>query len=408
MSYHPSIFALPSRGKSSPPALTRSGIFDVNITLRNARLVLEDAVVEGSLTIADDRIVAIGDDEVGGRVEIDFEGDYLLPGLIDLHTDNMEHHFQPRPGVRWPSTLSAVLAHDWQMLGAGVTTVLDALSLGDYDSGGARTAMLDAAITGLTEAREAGLVKADHYLHFRCELSDPALLAIVERHIDNPALRLLSVMDHTPGQRQWHNTQLYREFRRKKNAQVWTDEEFADYLAGRRDDQTAYVVPGRAAIGALGRARNIRIASHDDTTVADVEELHADGIAISEFPTTLAAAQRARAFGMQIVMGAPNVVLGRSHSGNASAASLADAGLLDLLTSDYVPASLLHAPFILADRGMPLHEAITKVTANPADAIGMADRGRLKAGLRADLLRVRLVGSQPVIRGTWVAGRPYL
>lgn len=408
MSYHPSIFALPSRGESSPPALTRSGIFDVNITLRNARLVLEDAVVEGSLTIADDRIVAIGDDEVGGRVEIDFEGDYLLPGLIDLHTDNMEHHFQPRPGVRWPSTLSAVLAHDWQMLGAGVTTVLDALSLGDYDSGGARTAMLDAAITGLTEAREAGLVKADHYLHFRCELSDPALLAIVERHIDNPALRLLSVMDHTPGQRQWHNTQLYREFRRKKNAQVWTDEEFADYLAGRRDDQTAYVVPGRAAIGALGRARNIRIASHDDTTVADVEELHADGIAISEFPTTLAAAQRARAFGMQIVMGAPNVVLGRSHSGNASAASLADAGLLDLLTSDYVPASLLHAPFILADRGMPLHEAITKVTANPADAIGMADRGRLKAGLRADLLRVRLVGSQPVIRGTWVAGRPYL
>lgn len=408
MSYHPSIFALPWRGQSSPPALTKSGIFDVNITLRNARLVLEDAVVEGSLTIADDRIVAIGDDEVGGRVEIDFEGDYLLPGLIDLHTDNMEHHFQPRPGVRWPSTLSAVLAHDWQMLGAGVTTVLDALSLGDYDSGGARTAMLDAAITGLTEAREAGLVKADHYLHFRCELSDPALLAIVERHIDNPALRLLSVMDHTPGQRQWHNTQLYREFRRKKNAQVWTDEEFADYLAGRRDDQTAYVVPGRAAIGALGRARNIRIASHDDTTVADVEELHADGIAISEFPTTLAAAQRARAFGMQIVMGAPNVVLGRSHSGNASAASLADAGLLDLLTSDYVPASLLHAPFILADRGMPLHEAITKVTANPADAIGMADRGRLKAGLRADLLRVRLVGSQPVIRGTWVAGRPYL
>ena len=375
----------------------------MNTILKNARLVLEDSVVEGALSIADGHIAAVGDAATGGN-EIDFEGDYLLPGLIDLHTDNMEHHFQPRPGVRWPSTLTAVLAHDWQMLGAGVTTVLDALSLGDYDSGGARTAMLDAAITGLTEAREAGLVKADHYLHFRCELSDPALLGIVERHIDNPALRLLSVMDHTPGQRQWHNTQLYREFRRKKNSQVWTDEEFAEYLAGRQDDQTKYVVPGRAAIGALGRVRNIRIASHDDTTVADVEESYADGIAISEFPTTLEAARRAREFGMQIVMGAPNVVLGRSHSGNASAASLADAGLLDLLTSDYVPASLLHAPFILADRGMALHEAIAKVTANPADSIGMSDRGRLKPGLRADLLRVRLVGGQPVIRGTWVAG----
>ena len=379
----------------------------MNTLLKNARLVLEDKVIEGALSIADGHIAAVGD-VAGGGNEIDFEGDYLLPGLIDLHTDNMEHHFQPRPGVRWPSTMTAVLAHDWQMLGAGVTTVLDALSLDDYDSGGARTAMLDAAITGLTEAREAGLVKADHYLHFRCELSDPALLGIVERHIDNPALRLLSVMDHTPGQRQWHNTHLYREFRRKKNSQVWTDEEFAEYLAGRKEDQTKYVVPGRAAIGALGRARNIRIASHDDTTIADVEESYADGIAISEFPTTLEAARRAREFGMQVVMGAPNVVLGRSHSGNISAASLADAGLLDLLTSDYVPASLLHAPFILADRGMPLHEAVAKVTANPAASIGMADRGRLKPGLRADMLRVRLMSGQPVIRGTWVAGRAYL
>lgn len=372
-------------------------------SFRNARLVLQDAVIEGDLGIADGQITTVG--EASGGTEIELEGDLLLPGLIDLHTDNMEHHFQPRPGVRWPSTLSAVLAHDWQMLGAGVTTVLDALSLGDYDSGGARTAMLDAAITGLTEARDAGLVKANHYLHFRCELSDPALLGIVERHIDNPALRLLSVMDHTPGQRQWHNTQLYREFRRKKNSQVWTDEEFDEYLEGRRADQTTYVVPGRAAIGALGRARNLRIASHDDTTVADVEESHADGIAISEFPTTLVAAQRARELKMQIVMGAPNVVLGRSHSGNASAASLADAGLLDLLTSDYVPASLLHAPFILAGRGMPLHEAIAKITANAADAVGMVDRGRLAPGLRADLLRVRLVGDQPVIRGIWVGGK---
>lgn len=380
----------------------------MNITFRNARLVLEDAVVEAPLTIADGRIVAVGDGGTGSTVEIDFEGDYLVPGLIDLHTDNMEHHFQPRPGVRWPSTLMAVLAHDWQMLGAGVTTVLDALSLGDYDSGGARTAMLDAAITGLTEARADGLVRADHYLHFRCELSDPALLGIVERHIDNPALRLLSVMDHTPGQRQWHNTTLYREFRRKKNAQVWTDEEFAGYLAERQQNQTDFVVPGRAAIGALGRARNIRIASHDDTTVADVEESYSDGIAISEFPTRIEAARRARELKMQIVMGAPNVVLGRSHSGNVSAIDLAEAGLLDLLTSDYVPASLLHAPFILAERGMPLNQAIAKVTANPADAIGLSDRGRLAAGLRADLLRVRLVGGQPVIRGTWVAGRPYL
>jgi alpha-D-ribose 1-methylphosphonate 5-triphosphate diphosphatase len=369
----------------------------------NARLVLPHGVETGALSMAEGRFVAL-DRNAGADLEIDCEGDYLLPGLIDLHTDNLEHHFSPRPGVRWPSTLAAVLAHDWQMLGAGITTVLDALSLGDYDSAGARTAMLNAAIDGVTAARTQGLTRADHYFHFRCELSDPGLLPIVDRHLGNPALRLMSVMDHTPGQRQWKNTSIYRDFRRKKNAQVWTDEEFEIYLEERRANQRTHVVPGRARIGQAGKEFQIRIASHDDTTVADVEESHADGITIAEFPTTIEAAQRARALGMKIVMGSPNVVLGRSHSGNVSALELNEAGLLDVLTSDYVPASLLHAAFILAGKGVPLHEAIAKVTATPADILGFADRGRIAPGFRADLLRVRLVDGQPVIRGIWVNG----
>jgi alpha-D-ribose 1-methylphosphonate 5-triphosphate diphosphatase len=369
----------------------------------NATLVLPTGVEPGALSIADGTFRALGRDTVAA-VEIDCEGDYLLPGLIDLHTDNLEHHFNPRPGVRWPSTLMAVLAHDWQMLGAGITTVLDALSLGDYDSKGARTAMLNAAIDGVTDARARGLTRADHYFHFRCELSDPALLPIVDRHLGNPALRLMSVMDHTPGQRQWKNTKLYRDFRRKKNAEVWTDDEFEAYLEERRANQREHVVPGRARIGQAGREHEVRIASHDDTTIADVDESHADGITISEFPTTLEAAQRARDLGMKIVMGSPNVVLGKSHSGNVSALDLNEAGLLDVLTSDYVPTSLLHAAFVIAGRGVALHEAVAKVTATPADILGFADRGRIAPGLRADLLRVRLVDGQPVIRGIWVAG----
>ena len=371
--------------------------------LSNARLVLPHGVEAGALSIAGGCFVAL-DRDTGADTEIDCEGDFLLPGLIDLHTDNLEHHFNPRPGVRWPSPLMAVLAHDWQMLGAGVTTVLDALSLGDYDSAGARTAMLNAAIDGVTDARARGLTRADHYFHFRCELSDPGLLPIVDRHLGNPALRLMSVMDHTPGQRQWKNTKLYRDFRRKKNAQVWTDEEFEVYLDERRANQRDHVVPGRARIGQAGKDYEVRIASHDDTTIADVEESHADGITISEFPTTIEAARHARDLGMNIVMGSPNVVLGKSHSGNVSALDLNAAGLLDVLTSDYVPASLLHAAFILSDKGVPLHQAIAKVTSTPADVLGFADRGRIVPGLRADLLRVRLVDGQPVIRGIWVDG----
>lgn len=377
----------------------------MSLRLINARIVRTDAVEAGTFFIRDG---LIADDGPTDAPALDCEGDFVLPGLIDLHTDNVEHHLNPRPGVRWPSVLAAVMAHDWQLLGAGITTVLDALSLGDYDSAGQRTAMLDAAITGLTEARAAGLLKVDHYFHFRCELSDGLLLPLVERHIDNGSLRLASLMDHTPGQRQWHDLALFREFRRKKNARVWTDDEFTLYLAERRAHQQRYVPPGRVRIGELCRARGIPLASHDDTTRADVEESRRDGVAISEFPTTLAAARRARELGMTIVMGAPNIVLGGSHSGNVGAAELADAELLDVITSDYVPGSLLQAVFLLAARGFDLARAVAMASERPAALLGMSDRGRIAPGLRADLSRVRLVGGVPVIRNVWVAGRRYL
>ncbi|WP_331375280.1 alpha-D-ribose 1-methylphosphonate 5-triphosphate diphosphatase [Sinorhizobium chiapasense] len=380
----------------------------MNLQLSNARIVQEDRVVEGGLEIEDTMVSSIGAATTGRISVLDCEGDFLLPGLIDLHTDNVEKFMHPRPGVQWPAPLAAVLAHDWELLGAGITTVLDALSLGDYDSGGARTAMLNEAIDGMTEARAAGLLKADHYFHFRCELSDSAMLTLVERHVDNPGLRLISMMDHTPGQRQWQNLTLYREFRRKKNARVWTEDEFALYITERREHQQQYVPSGRSTIGQLCRERNIRIASHDDTTAADVDQSHADGITISEFPTTIEAASRARGLGMKIVMGSPNIILGGSHSGNVSAMELADKGLLDVLTSDYVPGSLLHAAFALAAKGFDLPEAVAMVTKNPADLLGFTDRGRIAPGLRADLIRVRLVEGVPVIRNIWVAGRQYL
>ncbi len=373
--------------------------------LVNARIVGDSAVAEGDLSIAGGLIVEAAP---AGAPVIDFGGDYLVAGLVDLHTDNIEHHFHPRPGVRWPSAMAAVLAHDWQMLGSGVTTVLDSLSLGDYGSSGARTAMLNRAIGGVEQARAAGVLKADHFFHFRCELSDPGLLPIIEAHIDNPYVRLLSMMDHTPGQRQWHDLALYRRFRQTKNNEVWTDEAFAEYLEGRLAEQRKFVPAAREVIGKAGRERQIHIASHDDTTVADVEQSAGDGISISEFPTTMVAAKRARELGQSIVMGSPNVVLGGSHSGNVGAMELAEASLLDVLTSDYVPSSLLHAAFLLAERTGDLPAGIATVTSAPARLVGLDDRGRIAPGLRADLLRVSLVDGVPVVRNIWVAGRRYM
>lgn len=375
------------------------------VRIVNARVMAPEPLDAETLSIADGLLVA---DPGAEAVEVDAEGDIVMPGLIDLHTDNIEHHFHPRPGVTWPSALAAALAHDRQVITSGVTTVFDSLSLGDYDSAGSRTKMLNAAIGGLDEAFGMGLLKADHLFHFRCELSDGGLLPIIEQHVDNPRLRLMSMMDHTPGQRQWHDTALYREFRRKKNNRVWSDAEWEAYLADRRAQQQAFVPAARAVITAHGRDKQIRLASHDDTTIEDVAQSVGDGITISEFPTTLAAAHEARRSGQTIVMGSPNVVLGGSHSGNVGAMELARAGLLDVLTSDYVPASLLHAAFLVGSELGDLGKGLALVTETPARITDLADRGRLEPGLRADLLMVRLLGNLPVVRQVWVAGQRIL
>jgi alpha-D-ribose 1-methylphosphonate 5-triphosphate diphosphatase len=377
----------------------------MDAVLTNARIVTPEAVVSGALAIRDGRIEAVDAGAVRLSRTIDCEGDFVMPGLIDIHTDNLERHFFPRPGVHWPSAIAAVLSHDREMLGAGVTTVLDALSFGDRDSAGARSSMLHSAIDALGEAHEAALLGADHFLHFRCELCDSSVFDLFEPYAAHPRLRLVSVTDHTPGQRQWRDLAIYRAFRRKKNGCVWTDSEFDTYVAERRAQQRARVPSFRKRIRAAAAAQSLPVASHDDTTLDDVEEAHGDGIAISEFPTTLEAARHAHRLGMKIVMGSPNVVLGGSHSGNVGARELAAEGLIDVLSSDYVPASMLQAVFVLAAQGLGVPAAVALATANPARLLRLDGCGRIAPGFRADLLRVRLVGGLPVLSGIWRDGR---
>ncbi|MBY5720913.1 alpha-D-ribose 1-methylphosphonate 5-triphosphate diphosphatase [Rhizobium leguminosarum] len=377
--------------------------------LLNAQIVLADGVSAGSLEIRDGVIANLLGEAAGASdTVIDCQGDFLISGMIDIHTDNLEVHIHPRPTVQWPEIFASAINHDWQVLCSGITTVFDSVAIGDFHSSGKRSQILDNAIAALDKARAAGVLKVDHLLHLRCELCDQKMLPIVERIIDNPAVKLVSMMDHTPGQRQWHDARKFREMYRKKGIRVWTDQEFeADMVTWRR--QQAELVPvNRTAIRTLCEERNIVMASHDDTTVADIDEAHADGITISEFPTTVDAARRAHTLGMKTVMGSPNIVLGGSHSGNVSAAHLAELGLLDVLTSDYVPGSLLHATFMLASRGTPLHKAVAMVTKTPAELLNLHDRGRIADELRADLVRVRLIEGVPVIQNVWVSGRQFM
>ncbi|MFW5679271.1 MAG: alpha-D-ribose 1-methylphosphonate 5-triphosphate diphosphatase [Pseudomonadota bacterium] len=373
------------------------------LVLENARIVTPEGVVHGRLVVQDGIIHEIAADGASVGTGLDLEGDWLWPGLVEVHTDNLERQVQPRPKVRWPAD-AALLAHDAQVTAAGITTVCDAICVGFYGGKRERLEFLELSLEALEQARAAAMLRADHLVHLRCEVSDPHVVDIFEEHVEEPNIRVVSLMDHTPGQRQWHDLERYRTFHRGRTES--TDAEFEALVERRIEEQTRYADAHRKAIVDLVRDRTVVLASHDDTTVAHVEQAKAEGCLISEFPTTLEAAAAARAHGMAIVMGAPNVILGGSHSGNVAAHQLAAAGLLDGLSSDYVPVSLVHAAFRLADDlRWPLERAVDLVAGAPARMLGLDDRGALVAGLRADMVRIRRKDTVPAVLAVWRHGR---
>lgn len=372
--------------------------------LTNARLVLRDEVVTGSLSVSAGTIATF--DAAGSAIpgSEDLEGDYLVPGLVELHTDHLESHFSPRPGVAW-NPIAAVQAHDAQIASSGITTVLDALRVGTdshkSDVAGHMRTLSDA----ITAAGKANRLRADHFLHLRCEIASPNVVTEAEDFLTHPSLRLVSVMDHTPGQRQFVSLDKFCEYYKGKVGM--SDAELETFIAERHVLHDRYAAPNRAALFERCRNSEIVVASHDDATEVHVEEAIEAGVVLSEFPTTVEAARAAHTAGLAVLMGAPNVVRGASHSGNVSAIDLARNGLLDVLSSDYIPFSLLHAAFVLPQRvdSITLPQAIRLVTSNPARAVGLNDRGEIAEGLSADLVRVRFEDDVPVVRGVWRRGK---
>ncbi len=378
---------------------------------KNARMVLPGEVVLGSLQVDAGRIASVDGGGTSALQGIDLGGDYLLPGLVEIHTDNFERHLMPRPKVQW-AEMPALLAHDAEIAAAGITTVLDALGVGEADVDSLRGSAWNRVLDTIDTCTERNLLRADHHLHVRCELPAPNTIDLFEPFHGHPRLSLISLMDHTPGQRQWENIEQARTYYTGKKG--WSAEKFERQVAHAATLQAQYAEPHRAYFVDYCRTHGISLASHDDTTVAHVEQAHAEGAAMSEFPTTLAAAQAAHERGLLTVMGGPNVVRGGSHSGNVAAADLARRGLLDILSSDYVPGSLLSAVMrLIQDDILPLPQAVATVTRNPAKAAGMADRGELAPGLRADLVQVHMAelpdgGRQAVVRGVWREGQRVL
>src|ERR1700758_4428481 len=287
--------------------------------IKNARIVTRDEVFTGTLRVEDGTIREISRGSTAAPEAEDWEGDFLLPGLVELHTDNLEKHLAPRPGVHW-NTDAAFVIHDAQIAAAGITTVFDALAIGTRLAVGVRGRDVQlASAKALTRFSGRNLLRAEHFLHLRCEIATVDVIELFDTLSDHPLLRLASVMDHTPGQRQWHDREQWRRFQERHGK--WTDEHAATAIAELAEEQEVFAEGHRREIVARCATLGVPVASHDDTLVEHVEQAAAEGIVLAEFPTTRIAAEAAHKHGISTIMGAPNIVRGGSHSGNVSARS---------------------------------------------------------------------------------------
>lgn len=372
--------------------------------LANATLVLPHEVVRGSLRLSGGVIadIAQGTDVPAGA--IDCEGDLVLPGLIELHTDNLERHIEPRPKVDWPHA-SAIIAHDAELASVGITTVFDALRVGSVVSKGKSNygeyarALAD-EILGL---RAEGALRISHFLHLRAEVCSETLIEELDKFGPADRIGIVSLMDHTPGQRQFRDVTQLRNYVCGKHG--FTAAEFEDHVATQQALSARVSTVHEAAAVAAARRYGAVLASHDDTDAEHVARSAEHGAHFAEFPTTVEAARACRDHGILVMMGAPNLIRGGSHSGNVAAEALAREDLLDIVSSDYVPSSLLSAALMLGDVWGDLARGVATVTAAPGRAAGLADRGHLDIGARADVIRVARISGAGALRGTWVQGR---
>ena len=382
--------------------------------LKNARIVTRDQVFLGTVVVRDGQIADMDASPCRLPQAEDLTGDYLLPGLVELHTDNLEKYMTPRPGVDWPSR-SAAITHDAQIAASGITTVFDAISIGEIDPKTQRREKLSVMLDAIEHIASQGDSRADHRLHLRCEVGHPQTLGLFNRLVERPMVGLISLMDHAPGQRQFVKLEKYREYYQGKYG--LNDEEMEAVIVRQTACSQQFSEPTRKAIARTCHELGLSMASHDDATEAHVQEAVGFGMRIAEFPTTIEAAVSSHGHGMKVLMGAPNVVRGKSHSGNVAATELTRHGVLDILSSDYYPASLLHAAFLLAGQSRRLPDgdpakrydlpgAVATASLHPARAAGLVDRGEIRIGQRADLLHVHAKRfDEPVVRQVWRYGR---
>ena len=369
--------------------------------LTHARVILPDRVLENSAVLIDDgRIVAIEPDGARADRVVDLQGQTLMPGLIDLHCDAIEKEAEPRSRVLFPFDF-AVAQVDRRNAAAGITTPFHALSFANNEWGVRNNQTAAQVVRAVHAFRPHSLV--DNRVHCRYEVTDPTSVDVLRALMDEGAVDLLSVMDHSPGQGQFKTLESYLQYMMGNHAMSREQAEEAAHAKTRAKDGAVTRVQ---ALLAHAHALGIATASHDDDSVQRIATMRNLGVSMSEFPITLDTARAAVSCGLPTILGAPNVLRGQSQSGSMRAIDAIRAGVASCLCSDYQPSTLIAAAFaVAAQTDLSWPQAIALVTANPADACGLADRGRIAVGQRADLVAVAQVGALPLISHTWSAGR---
>jgi alpha-D-ribose 1-methylphosphonate 5-triphosphate diphosphatase len=349
------------------------------------------------LAVEEGTIVSVGPEPPANGSRIELDGLDLLPGIVDLHSDCFEELAHPRPSAELPIS-ATFLEYDALVVGWGITTNFLCLNL-DNDARKWRTTER-ALETEATLRRMRAALRADHRIHLRIDVTAD-MDAVMRGLVAGGCVSLLSYMDHTPGAGQYATEEAWR----KNYGRYQTSDELDRLLQTKRAGQSRKEAM-RRAVAALARDIEAALASHDDDSAESIDVARLLGVRIAEFPVNEAAARAARAAGLGILMGAPNARRGSSHVDNLSARRALEIGVLDALTSDYHPPSLLAGAYALAGATCTWEDAVGLITSGPAAIAGLDDRGRLEPGARADLVAVDPTAAGPVVRQTWIAGVP--
>lgn len=362
------------------------------IIIKNARIILPHTILDQHcLLIQDDKILDIVKPKTIKKLEddivIDADGAYCSPGFIDIHSDYIEHMAAPRSSSLMNLEL-AIYEFEKECTVHGITTMFHSLSL--WDGPGTKLVRKSDFVEKLAtiiDQSHRQLHLIHHRFHVRYEISNLDQIDLLYQLIDQKKVHLLSFMDHTPGQGQYRDIDVYRNYVKKTNN--LTDHQIEAIVQERIN---AKKLDDKVIKTAIEKAHqlNIAVASHDDDSLAKIEKNHQLEIAISEFPITLEVAKAAKEKGMYTVVGAPNILLGGSHSGNLSAEEAIKENSADILCSDYYPAALLHSVFQLYKKGFDLPSLIKMLTLNPAKATKIDHiTGSIEKGKKADLILIK-------------------